>query len=147
MFMDSDFWLGVISWISNASERLLVRCVNIYLKHVMAQSPHDGVVWKLGECGSSLGVVLVTLSRLKLMRVCLPDDTTQALQRLGMLSIKFSISSWGILHHSSRNALRSSGRQNDIPIDVVCHRYTLNMQVNSGTKTNSSLNASHPAPP
>ncbi|GFV16246.1 hypothetical protein TNCV_2547391, partial [Trichonephila clavipes] len=28
--------------------------------------------------------------------------------------------------------------QNDIPIDVVCHRYTLNMQVSSGTKNNSS---------
>ncbi|GBM90739.1 hypothetical protein AVEN_197246-1 [Araneus ventricosus] len=30
--------------------------------------------------------------------------------------------------------------QNDIPIDVACHRYTLNMQVSSGTKNNSSLN-------
>ncbi|GFT43387.1 uncharacterized protein TNCV_4775161 [Trichonephila clavipes] len=30
--------------------------------------------------------------------------------------------------------------QNDIPIDVVCHRYTLNMQVSSGTKKNSSPN-------
>ncbi|GFW32907.1 uncharacterized protein TNCV_1774721 [Trichonephila clavipes] len=28
--------------------------------------------------------------------------------------------------------------QNDIPIDVACHRYTLNMQVSSGTKNNSS---------
>ncbi|GFX22991.1 uncharacterized protein TNCV_2086991 [Trichonephila clavipes] len=30
--------------------------------------------------------------------------------------------------------------QNDIPIDVVCHHYTLNMQVSSGTKNNSSPN-------
>ncbi|GFV85661.1 uncharacterized protein TNCV_3436641 [Trichonephila clavipes] len=30
--------------------------------------------------------------------------------------------------------------QKDIPIDVVCHRYTLNMQVSSGTKNNSSPN-------
>ncbi|GFT19556.1 uncharacterized protein TNCV_2534391 [Trichonephila clavipes] len=30
--------------------------------------------------------------------------------------------------------------QNDIPIDVACHRYTLNMQVSSGTKNNSSAN-------
>ncbi|GBL85192.1 hypothetical protein AVEN_222684-1 [Araneus ventricosus] len=30
--------------------------------------------------------------------------------------------------------------QNDIPIDVACHRYTLNMQVSSGTKNNSSPN-------
>ncbi|GFU25227.1 uncharacterized protein TNCV_2712441, partial [Trichonephila clavipes] len=30
--------------------------------------------------------------------------------------------------------------QNDIPIDVACHRYTLNMQVGSGTKNNSSPN-------
>ncbi|GFT32389.1 uncharacterized protein TNCV_4484151 [Trichonephila clavipes] len=30
--------------------------------------------------------------------------------------------------------------QNDIPIDVTCHRYTLNMQVSSGTKNNSSPN-------
>ncbi|GFT64613.1 uncharacterized protein TNCV_3927201 [Trichonephila clavipes] len=37
--------------------------------------------------------------------------------------------------------------QNDIPIDVACHRYTLNMQVSYGTKNNSSPNASHPAPP
>ncbi|GFV25327.1 hypothetical protein TNCV_1145981 [Trichonephila clavipes] len=37
--------------------------------------------------------------------------------------------------------------QNDIPIDVACHRYTLNMQVSSVTKNNSSPNASHPAPP
>ncbi|GFW38781.1 uncharacterized protein TNCV_3881481 [Trichonephila clavipes] len=29
---------------------------------------------------------------------------------------------------------------NDIPIDVACHRYTLNMQVSSGTKNNSSAN-------
>ncbi|GFT08013.1 uncharacterized protein TNCV_2589381 [Trichonephila clavipes] len=29
---------------------------------------------------------------------------------------------------------------NDIPIDVACHRYTLNMQVLSGTKNNSSPN-------
>ncbi|GFU94404.1 transposable element Tcb2 transposase [Trichonephila clavipes] len=36
---------------------------------------------------------------------------SQALQCLGMLSIKLSILSWGILHHSSSNALRSSGRQ------------------------------------
>ncbi|GFW28227.1 uncharacterized protein TNCV_4499571 [Trichonephila clavipes] len=28
--------------------------------------------------------------------------------------------------------------QNDIPIDVACHRYSLNMQVSSGTKNNSS---------
>ncbi|GFW76279.1 uncharacterized protein TNCV_1580581 [Trichonephila clavipes] len=104
-----------------------------------------------------------------------------------MLSIKLSIRSWGILHHSSSNALRSSGREvggvdglqfvghvypthallylnpvsmlanpygrypsiktfvnnvctNDIPIDVACHRYTLNMQVSSGTKNNSTPN-------
>ncbi|GFV37985.1 uncharacterized protein TNCV_732641 [Trichonephila clavipes] len=31
--------------------------------------------------------------------------------------------------------------QNDIPIDVSCPRYTLNMQVSSGTKKNSSSNA------
>ncbi|GFS75239.1 uncharacterized protein TNCV_719441 [Trichonephila clavipes] len=31
--------------------------------------------------------------------------------------------------------------QNDISIDVACHRYTLNMQVSSGTKNNSSPNA------
>ncbi|GFW01058.1 transposon Tf2-9 polyprotein [Trichonephila clavipes] len=37
--------------------------------------------------------------------------------------------------------------QNDIPIDVACHRNTLNMQVSSGTKNNSSSNASHPALP
>ncbi|GFW17083.1 uncharacterized protein TNCV_2762071 [Trichonephila clavipes] len=30
--------------------------------------------------------------------------------------------------------------QNDIPIDVVCHRYTLYMQVSSGTKNISSPN-------
>ncbi|GFU43325.1 uncharacterized protein TNCV_3768651 [Trichonephila clavipes] len=30
--------------------------------------------------------------------------------------------------------------QNDIPLDVACHRYTLNMQVSSGTKNNSSPN-------
>ncbi|GFY27715.1 uncharacterized protein TNCV_241811 [Trichonephila clavipes] len=30
--------------------------------------------------------------------------------------------------------------QNDIPIDVACQRYTLNMQVSSGTKNNSSPN-------
>ncbi|GFT19515.1 hypothetical protein TNCV_2534081 [Trichonephila clavipes] len=30
---------------------------------------------------------------------------------------------------------------NDIPIDVACHRYTLNMQVSSGTKNNYSPNA------
>ncbi|GFW75533.1 uncharacterized protein TNCV_4427161 [Trichonephila clavipes] len=30
--------------------------------------------------------------------------------------------------------------QNDIPIDVACHGYTLNMQVSSGTKNNSSPN-------
>ncbi|GFX97966.1 uncharacterized protein TNCV_4906171 [Trichonephila clavipes] len=30
--------------------------------------------------------------------------------------------------------------QNDITIDVACHRYTLNMQVSSGTKNNSSPN-------
>ncbi|GFT26752.1 uncharacterized protein TNCV_3709441 [Trichonephila clavipes] len=30
--------------------------------------------------------------------------------------------------------------QNDIPIDVACYRYTLNMQVSSGTKNNSSPN-------
>ncbi|GFW56612.1 uncharacterized protein TNCV_1863221 [Trichonephila clavipes] len=30
--------------------------------------------------------------------------------------------------------------QNDIPIDVACHRYTLNMRVSSGTKNNSSPN-------
>ncbi|GFS97168.1 uncharacterized protein TNCV_631301 [Trichonephila clavipes] len=30
--------------------------------------------------------------------------------------------------------------QNDILIDLVCHRYTQNMQVSSGTKNNSSPN-------
>ncbi|GFX61695.1 uncharacterized protein TNCV_2591381 [Trichonephila clavipes] len=30
--------------------------------------------------------------------------------------------------------------QNDIPKDVVCRRYTLNMQISSGTKNNSSPN-------
>ncbi|GFY12698.1 uncharacterized protein TNCV_2448891 [Trichonephila clavipes] len=28
----------------------------------------------------------------------------------------------------------------DMPIDVTCHRYTLNMQVSFGTKNNSSPN-------
>ncbi|GFX96921.1 uncharacterized protein TNCV_1996531 [Trichonephila clavipes] len=32
--------------------------------------------------------------------------------------------------------------QNDIPIDVACHRSFLNMQVSSGTKNNSSPNES-----
>ncbi|GFW87912.1 uncharacterized protein TNCV_1360161 [Trichonephila clavipes] len=31
--------------------------------------------------------------------------------------------------------------QNNIPIDVAYHRYTLNMQASSGTKNNSSPNA------
>ncbi|GFV87595.1 uncharacterized protein TNCV_3282331 [Trichonephila clavipes] len=31
--------------------------------------------------------------------------------------------------------------QNDIPTDVVCHLYTLNMQVSSGRENNSSPNA------
>ncbi|GFY27563.1 uncharacterized protein TNCV_910141 [Trichonephila clavipes] len=67
----------------------------------------------------------------------------------------------GILHHSSSNALWNAGihvggvdglqfvgqvyptyaqlnsSTNDIPIDVSCHRYTLNMQVSSGTKNSS----------
>ncbi|GFV76695.1 uncharacterized protein TNCV_4729151 [Trichonephila clavipes] len=30
--------------------------------------------------------------------------------------------------------------QNDISIDVACHRYTLNMQFSSGTKNDSSPN-------
>ncbi|GFY07633.1 uncharacterized protein TNCV_4095031 [Trichonephila clavipes] len=30
--------------------------------------------------------------------------------------------------------------QNNMPIDVACHRYTLNMQVSSGTKNISSPN-------
>ncbi|GFX91067.1 uncharacterized protein TNCV_5106971 [Trichonephila clavipes] len=30
--------------------------------------------------------------------------------------------------------------QNDIPLDVACHCYTLNMQVSSGTKNSSSPN-------
>ncbi|GFX26539.1 uncharacterized protein TNCV_4535511 [Trichonephila clavipes] len=30
--------------------------------------------------------------------------------------------------------------QNDILLDVACHRYTLNMQVSSGTKNNSYPN-------
>ncbi|GFU68721.1 uncharacterized protein TNCV_4399991 [Trichonephila clavipes] len=30
--------------------------------------------------------------------------------------------------------------QNDIPLDVICHRYTLNMQASSGTKNNPSPN-------
>ncbi|GFV04712.1 hypothetical protein TNCV_2774171 [Trichonephila clavipes] len=29
-------------------------------------------------------------------------------------------------------------RSNDVPIDVACHRYSLNMQVSSGTKNTSS---------
>ncbi|GFV88091.1 uncharacterized protein TNCV_3242401 [Trichonephila clavipes] len=32
--------------------------------------------------------------------------------------------------------------QNNVPIDVACHRNTLNMQVSSGTKNNSSPNKS-----
>ncbi|GFX11876.1 uncharacterized protein TNCV_2996601 [Trichonephila clavipes] len=35
--------------------------------------------------------------------------------------------------------------QNDIPIDVAYHRYTLNMQVSSGTNNNSSPNAREPS--
>ncbi|GFS52209.1 uncharacterized protein TNCV_4849551 [Trichonephila clavipes] len=30
--------------------------------------------------------------------------------------------------------------QNDMPIDLTCHRYTLNMQISSGFKNNSSPN-------
>ncbi|GFX38045.1 uncharacterized protein TNCV_3836441 [Trichonephila clavipes] len=37
--------------------------------------------------------------------------------------------------------------QNDIPIDVACHRYTLKMQVSSGTKNNSSPNEPSCTPP
>ncbi|GFW38281.1 uncharacterized protein TNCV_1331341 [Trichonephila clavipes] len=32
--------------------------------------------------------------------------------------------------------------QNGVPVDVACHRYTLNMQVSSGIKNNSSPNES-----
>ncbi|GFU74413.1 hypothetical protein TNCV_2525821 [Trichonephila clavipes] len=44
-----------------------------------------------------------------------------------------------LLQEMKRNIfLRIS--KNDIPIDVACHRYTLNMQVSSGTKNNFSPN-------
>ncbi|GFU68646.1 uncharacterized protein TNCV_4982521 [Trichonephila clavipes] len=59
----------------------------------------------------------------------------------------------GVVIHKQKFSTRGAPKQtymlfqNDIPMYVACHRYTLNMQVSSGTKNNSSQNASHPAPP
>ncbi|GFV94534.1 uncharacterized protein TNCV_3826011 [Trichonephila clavipes] len=50
----------------------------------------------------------------------------------------------GVVIHKQKFSTRGTPKQtymlfqNDIPIDVACHRYTLNMQVSSGTKNNSS---------
>ncbi|GFS84624.1 uncharacterized protein TNCV_4607491 [Trichonephila clavipes] len=58
----------------------------------------------------------------------------------------------GVVIHKQKFSIHGAPKQtymlfqNDFPTDVACHRYTLNMQVSSGTKNNSSPNASHPAP-
>ncbi|GFW75227.1 uncharacterized protein TNCV_4188821 [Trichonephila clavipes] len=52
----------------------------------------------------------------------------------------------GVVNHEQKFSTHGAPKQtymlfqNDIPIDVACHRYTLNMQVSSGTKNNSSPN-------
>ncbi|GFU70712.1 hypothetical protein TNCV_4952061 [Trichonephila clavipes] len=40
----------------------------------------------------------------------------------------------------ARPLFLKSREKNDITLDVACHRYTLNMQVSSETKNNSSPN-------
>ncbi|GFW53553.1 uncharacterized protein TNCV_4814591 [Trichonephila clavipes] len=50
----------------------------------------------------------------------------------------------GVVIHRQKFSIHGAPKQtnmlfqNDIPIDVACHRYTLNMQVSSRTKNNSS---------
>ncbi|GFY19692.1 uncharacterized protein TNCV_4648641 [Trichonephila clavipes] len=52
----------------------------------------------------------------------------------------------GVVIHKHKFSTHGSPKQtymslqNDIPIDVACHRYTLNIQFSSGTKNNSSPN-------
>ncbi|GFV04187.1 uncharacterized protein TNCV_918081 [Trichonephila clavipes] len=79
-----------------------------------------------------------------------PDDAIQALNRLGdILRLKAFVYNvctvkTGVVIHKQKFSTHGSPKQtymlfqNDIPIDVACHRYTLNMQVSSGTKNNSS---------
>ncbi|GFX54549.1 uncharacterized protein TNCV_792361 [Trichonephila clavipes] len=52
----------------------------------------------------------------------------------------------GVVIHKQKFSTHGTSKQthmlfqNDIPIDVACRRYTLNMQVSSETKYNSSPN-------
>ncbi|GFY13899.1 uncharacterized protein TNCV_986711 [Trichonephila clavipes] len=49
----------------------------------------------------------------------------------------------GVVIHKQKFSTHCAPRQtymlfqNDIPVDVACHRYTLNMQISSGTRNNS----------
>ncbi|GFV65198.1 uncharacterized protein TNCV_2148901 [Trichonephila clavipes] len=59
----------------------------------------------------------------------------------------------GVVIHKQKFSTNGAPKQtymlfhNDIPIDIACHRYTLNMQVSSGTTRIIPPQTSHPTPP
>ncbi|GFV01015.1 uncharacterized protein TNCV_4538031 [Trichonephila clavipes] len=78
-------------------------------------------------------------------RVCWPIHTGDIL-RLKIFVYNVCKVRTGVVIHKQKFSTHGAPKQlymlfqNDIPIDVACHRYTLNMQVSSGTKNNCSPN-------
>ncbi|GFX53127.1 uncharacterized protein TNCV_361221 [Trichonephila clavipes] len=64
-------------------------------------------------------------------------DALEKAGKVSKTSNAVDVRRFSTLLKTSKRFLRG---YNDIPIDVVCHRYTLNMQVSSGSKNNSSPN-------
>ncbi|GFY20188.1 uncharacterized protein TNCV_208201 [Trichonephila clavipes] len=79
--------------------------------------------------------------------VCRPIHAGDIL-RLKAFVYNFCTVRSGVVNHKLKFSTHCTPKQtymlfqNDILIDVACHRYTLNMQVSSGTKNNSSTNES-----
>ncbi|GFS98344.1 uncharacterized protein TNCV_2208731 [Trichonephila clavipes] len=84
--------------------------------------------------------------------VCWPIHTGDIL-RLKALVYNVCMVRTGVVIHKQKFSTHGTPKQtymlfqNDILIDVACHRYTLNMQVSTGTTRIISPQTSHPAPP
>ncbi|GFT88730.1 uncharacterized protein TNCV_905851 [Trichonephila clavipes] len=95
---------------------------------------------KLGESGATSVVLLITQLKFQITRSMSVEFVTMAFV-YNVCTVRTCV----VIHKqkfSTHGAPKQTYMlfQNDIPIEVACHRYTLNMQVSSGTKNNSSPN-------
>ncbi|GFY10595.1 uncharacterized protein TNCV_2194161 [Trichonephila clavipes] len=97
----------------------------------------------LTGCNSSAKHIPHILYWIQVRRVCWPIHTGDILRLKALVYNVFTVR-MGVVIHKQKFSTYGTPKQtymlfeNDVPIDLACHRYIMIMQVSSGTKSNSS---------